>query len=476
MPAEPITNRTAANAPEQGSQQGAHHQDAATETASSGPTHTSSTMTSSTRASSTKTRVFAALCTIGCLALMAVVIALAGEQPDDESSKAHSRDFSRDDGSTNGRDGMSDAEVMGTPPGGGAPRGGVPDGTTSKLDLSGCGRLDPDNPPEIAFLVASDGLDLGDLKQGIKLDREVSFKNIGTGPLCVAKVSTGCGCLKATLIGEKKRFEPDEVGTIRLAADTTGRMGRISKQVSIFSNDVKSPRRSFRVTMDVSAGLVSEPRYLAFGNIPPSTEATRTMILRSSKEDKPWKITSIESIRKIAGRAPVKYTFEVEPVQDPRYTKVRVRVKHPGYADLGAIRDVLAITTTHPDRKRIEIPAHIHIVPRILCRSRVISLGYVRAGTPRAPSRARIQAGAPGIVFKILRVEVLQRDGSPAPASGTGFQATFGEDQRGWWVDVKYDGKARGKGLLEGMLHIHTDDKQQPVVKVPVRATVKAAS
>jgi hypothetical protein len=88
--------------------------------------------------------------------------------------------------------------------------------------------------------------------------------------------------------------------------------------------------------------------------------------------------------------------------------------------------------------------------------------------------RARIQAGAPGVKFKIVRVEVRPPEGKPVPTGGMGFTAWSGEDARGWWVDVKYDGKTRKAGLLEALLIVHTDDAKQPEVRVPVRATVQA--
>ncbi len=416
------------------------------------PTQSPPPQSPATQPASRRPVVLAVLCTVGCVAVMACVLALAHR--DGAEAARHGGDV---------RAGASDAEVMGTHVSGRPPH----------VDLTGCGTLDPDHPPEIEFFVDGEALDFGVLKQGVKVEHEVRFKNIGTGPLCIAKVTTGCGCVKATLVGDEKRFPPEGEGRIRLATDTTGRVGRISKYVSVFTNDMKVPVHKFRIVMDVSAGLMTEPRYLQFGNVPPNTPATRTMILRSSKSEKGWKVLRVESTRKIAGRKPPKYTFEVIPVPDARYDKVRLRITHPGYAELGAIRDVLAITTTHPDRKRIEVPAHIHVVPRILCRSRVISLGFVQAGMPRPPSRARVQAGAAGVTFRITGLDLVRRDGTEAGPSGLGFAASFGEDARGWYVDVKYDGKSRGKGLLNAMLRIHTDDPLQPVVSVPVRATIR---
>ena len=84
-----------------------------------------------------------------------------------------------------------------------------------------------------------------------------------------------------------------------------------------------------------------------------------------------------------------------------------------------------------------------------------------------------MEAGAPGVTYKIVKVEVLPPEGAKPSAAGPGFTTTFGQDARGWWVDVKYDGKNRKAGLLQALLVVHTDDEQQPEVRVPIRATIR---
>jgi hypothetical protein len=341
-------------------------------------------------------------------------------------------------------------------------------------DVGGCGQLDPDHPPEIEFLLEDGTLHMGEMKQGVRVEREVAFRNAGTGPLCVAKVSTGCGCLKAKLMSEKKRFEPGEGGRIQLVIDTTGRVGTIRKQVTMTTNAVPTPLKSFRVDLKVSAGLIAEPRYLQFGSTVPHASVIRYLILRAPKDDPAWTVTGLESVRDIPGREKPAYIWKAEEVEDPRYRKFKVQITHPGYEEVGPVRDIIRVKTTHPDRPAIEVSAHINVVARILSRSRVISLGFVRPGTPRPPMRARIQPGMPGIEFELTKVDVEPREGKSAPPGGLGFLATVGKDDRGWWVDVQYDGKARQPGLLEGTLVVHTSDQEQPELRVPIRATIRA--
>ena len=288
------------------------------------------------------------------------------------------------------------------------------------------------------------------------------------------KVSTGCGCMKAKLIGEKKRFEPGEEGRILVAIDTTGRVGSIRKQVTVTTNSATAPRKSFRVEMRINAGLLAEPRYLQFGSVVPGTVVSRYLILRTPKEDADWKVTGVEGARKIPGRGRTVYGYEVESVEDPRYHKYKIKITHPGQDILGPMRDIVRVSTTHAERPSIDVSAHINIVPRILSRSRVISLGFVRTAVRRPPMRARIQPGVAGLEFEITHAEVQPREGRPIPAGGLGFLATFGKDPRGWWADVAYDGKTRKPGLLQAVLVLQTDDPLQPEVRVPIRATIRS--
>lgn len=340
--------------------------------------------------------------------------------------------------------------------------------------FSGCGELDPDKPPRIEIAIEGGELDLGSLKQGVQIVREVTFKSTGVGPLCVVSAKSSCGCLKASLDASKRIYPPGEEGVVRLVVDTTGRMGKINKRVTVTSNDPKSPLTSFRVKMDINAGLMSDPRYLQFGNVPPNTSTSRALYLRTQKDDADWKVTGVRSTRKVDGMPAVKYTFEVEELQDPNYRRIKVRVIHPGLAITGSVHDKLVVTTTHPERPEVRVNAHIHVVPRIVFRARTISLGFVRPGVPRAPTRARIEAGAPGIAFQITGVDVLPPDGGSFGPGGAPFVATFGKDTKTWWVDVKYDGKARKPGLTKGLLLVKTDDPAQPELRIPVRGTVQA--
>lgn len=401
-----------------------------------------------------------ALACVALLGVMFAVIVLANEQGSERDALASAGvQSARDvDTTTAGRAAIAKAW----------PRRG------QDLADAGCGPLDPDKPPKLAFDVPGNKLDLGTLKQGVRIEREVRFRNAGAGPLCVTRVTSGCGCLKVILVDDKKRYEPGESGAVILKVDTTGRQGHVGKRVTATSNDPEKPNRWFSVDMDINAGLMLSPRYIDFGNQAPSTPVTRDFFLMSPKDEPEWKIVAVQGGRRSFGTDVVQYTYETAPIPDPKFRKVRVRITHPGLKNVGPFRDPLIITTTHPERSRMVVQSSINIVPRIRCRSNVVSLGFVRPGYARPPTRARIQAGVPGLQFRITEVEVVPLDGKPTGAAGPGFEASAGHDGRGWYVDVTYDGKSRKPGLLDAELIIRTDDELQPELRVRVRATVQA--
>jgi hypothetical protein len=227
--------------------------------------------------------------------------------------------------------------------------------------------------------------------------------------------------------------------------------------------------------MDVNAGLIVDPRYLQFGTVTLGVAVTRELVLRTPRSGPPWAVTGIRAGRAMPGQKEVAYTYAVQPVEDPQYTMVRMSITHPGLDVLGAFTDPIVILTTHPERPEVVVQSQISVVPHVLCRANVISLGYVSPGSPRPPSRARIQGGTPSVVFDVTGVEVLPPDGQEPSPGGPGFGAEFGRDDRGWWVDVQYDGLSRKPGLLEAVLLVRTNVAEQPELRVPIRATVQGA-
>ncbi len=98
--------------------------------------------------------------------------------------------------------------------------------------------------PYIEF--ASAEHDFGDIYQGDKVEHTFEFKNSGTEPLILSNVIVTCGCTATAWT--KKPIMPGETKELTVSFDSTGKVGRQNKVITIVSNASNSQERVKIVT------------------------------------------------------------------------------------------------------------------------------------------------------------------------------------------------------------------------------------
>ncbi len=76
--------------------------------------------------------------------------------------------------------------------------------------------------------------DFGDLFQGDKVNHIFDFTNTGNQPLLIANVLTTCGCTATKW--PKKPVKPGKTGQIKITFDSSGKMGKQNKIITVVSN------------------------------------------------------------------------------------------------------------------------------------------------------------------------------------------------------------------------------------------------
>lgn len=331
---------------------------------------------------------------------------------------------------------------------------------------------DRDHPPRMVFDLPPEGVDFGAVKQGVKLEREVTFKNEGSGPLCIRSVDGACGCLKARLLGSTRKFEPGESGTLHIAMETEGFAGPMQKRVTVYTNGVDAIRQSFDVRAVISRGLVVWPRKLTFPRTTKGKPSYATIHLREQKEGPDWEVTNVRGTVKRGGKL-VLYTWQARPVEDPHRRRVNLVVTNPGMATKGAFYDVLIVETTHPDRAEVQIHSQLQVVPPILAVPLQAIVGFVPT---ERKVRVRLFPGelGEGGAFDVLDASFETRDGKPLSLEQSGFRAAWerGPDEI-WSIDVSYEGAARRPGKTLVVLVVRTTHPEQPEVRIDCSATAE---
>lgn len=94
--------------------------------------------------------------------------------------------------------------------------------------------------------------DFGTVKEGQVVDYTFNFVNKGEAQLQIRDVKTSCGCTAALV--SSNSIEPGKEGTIKVQLDTKNRVGKMSRRVTIYSNDPANPDMVLTIFADVQKG------------------------------------------------------------------------------------------------------------------------------------------------------------------------------------------------------------------------------
>ena len=91
--------------------------------------------------------------------------------------------------------------------------------------------------------------DFGKVKEGDVVNYEFKFQNKGSLPLTIKDIKTSCGCTAAVV--SEKNIDPGKSGTIKVGLDTENRQGRMSRTITVISNDYNEPNKIITIFADV---------------------------------------------------------------------------------------------------------------------------------------------------------------------------------------------------------------------------------
>lgn len=91
--------------------------------------------------------------------------------------------------------------------------------------------------------------DFGNIMEGKVVDAKIGFKNEGSGVLLISDVKTSCGCTAVLL--SSKALQPGETGNISIELDTANREGKLTRTVTLYTNDPKQPNQTITLFVNI---------------------------------------------------------------------------------------------------------------------------------------------------------------------------------------------------------------------------------
>lgn len=102
-------------------------------------------------------------------------------------------------------------------------------------------------PPSIYF--PEDTHNFGVMKQGSVGDHIFKFQNKGGSALIIKDITTSCGCTAALV--KSKEIAPGGEGELRVQFDSSGKIGKLSRSVTLYTNDPKHIEKTIIIYADV---------------------------------------------------------------------------------------------------------------------------------------------------------------------------------------------------------------------------------
>ncbi len=127
-------------------------------------------------------------------------------------------------------------------------------------------------------------VDFGEIDSGQVIDLNFEFENTGDSVLIIKNISTSCGCT-ATKI-EKKEYQPGEKGTIPVKFNSRGIQGKVSKYVTVTTNDKENIYSRLQVTGKVTlknfAAIELNPDKIDFEKVKLGKEYSRKIEIKNT--------------------------------------------------------------------------------------------------------------------------------------------------------------------------------------------------
>jgi hypothetical protein len=147
--------------------------------------------------------------------------------------------------------------------------------------------------PKIAFEKTQ--VDFGTLGQGKSVELVYRFRNIGDQELTIGNIHASCGCTDAT--AAMRSLKPGESSEIRAKFNSGSFRGRITKTITVETNDPDNRAVQLTVVGYVKPSVEVFPQSINFGTLKKGRTFQQTVVL---KPEDPSKFT----IRSVDARAP----------------------------------------------------------------------------------------------------------------------------------------------------------------------------
>lgn len=208
--------------------------------------------------------------------------------------------------------------------------------------------------------------DFGKVKRGQKLTQTFTFRNFGKGPVVISALYTSCGCAVAEL--EKgKVYQPSETGRLVVILDTTHYKGKLTKTVSVLTDEKSRTSRTLTLHADVGEEVTAEPPIVDFGDVSIGDLEEKKVVIRHVNMTEPLKVSGVSFDHE---------HLDIQQAEEGGNTVLTVKLRNGVQA--GFIRDTLLVANNSPNLPQLPVPIRANILGSIVSHPAYLEFGTVK--------------------------------------------------------------------------------------------------
>jgi hypothetical protein len=292
--------------------------------------------------------------------------------------------------------------------------------------------------------------DFGTVKRGDKLKAKFDFTNVGHGPLMIQGIQSSCDCITTDTF-KGKSWQPGETGSIEVVFDTRDYLGKITKVVTVITNERSQPDRTLTITAMVNADLIALPPLADFGEVFLGKSATQEVRVRNTSK-KPLKIERVKFNQDF---------LDVGYIAQNQEWVVTITMKQN--VPIGFFKDTVLIKTNSTSLPELPIPVRASVKGPIASSPTYIEFGSI-ANKEKSNRTISLSGVGP---FKVLQAQTeFHINGTKVQNADQIVKVTLNDkDATSQTIQVELQNPGEKSGSVHGKITLNTShDVQKNIV------------
>lgn len=309
--------------------------------------------------------------------------------------------------------------------------------------------------------------DFGTVPKGNVLDWTFEIKNTGTADLQILAAKPTCGC---TVADFDRVIKPGQTGKLTAHVDTVSFVGPIAKAVVLETNDPEAPTAQVTISAIVKPYVEAHPAgFVRFNMLQGDVE--KQSVVLYSEDETPFEIVKITSPQEWirVEQAKVEESALLPNLGRKGQNQYRLDVfVGSDKAKLGPMAEKIHIVTNSKHQPHYWLSVSGVMRPAFRVEPSIVNFGEVAPAQASATQSILIRSNS----LKTPESFVVTKAESGIAGVTAVVKPTGAKGEYEVMLSVGKDVKP---GEVDGTVLIHTSDRVNPVVTIPVRATVKTS-